>query len=79
MSKIIKGLEDAVSYAKGDKSKGKSTVVKVGKIYRFSKSGNLVRVVSWHAGKLWTVERVDGASAGKEMLVHERTLTQEAE
>lgn len=45
-----------------------------GRTYRFTKSGNLVRTVGKAGGKLWTVERVDGASAGKLMIVHERTL-----
>lgn len=44
------------------------------KTYQFTKSGNLVRAVGRSGGKLWTVERVDGASAGKLMIVHERTL-----
>ena len=51
--------------------------VQAGQIYRFKKSGNLVRTLSSKAtpeGVEWVVERTQGQSAGKQMLVFERAL-----
>jgi hypothetical protein len=53
--------------------------VEAGKSYVFSKSGSLVRALKPSAPYLgqpcWTVERTDGSSAGKQMLVPASALT----
>ena len=45
--------------------------IEANKQYRFTKSGNLVRTLersgTYHGVPLWTVERTDGESAGKQM------------
>lgn len=53
--------------------------------YFFKKSGNKVRAIApsepvkGDPEPSWTVERVDGASKGKQMLVYERALVAEIE
>lgn len=49
--------------------------IETGKIYTFTKSGNKVRAIEPAGKKLWTVERVDGASIGKRMIVVENALS----
>lgn len=52
--------------------------IKIGETYIFTKSGNEVRVIEPSGKskgvKLWTVERVAGASRGKQMVVTEEAL-----
>lgn len=52
--------------------------IEAGKTYIFSKSGNEVRAVAPDLPNLgleaWEVERTQGASAGKRMIVLARTL-----
>lgn len=52
-----------------------NTKIKVGETYVFTKSGNRVKAISVEDnGTDWTVERVDGRSAGKQMIVPGSTL-----
>jgi hypothetical protein len=52
--------------------------IQPGKVYRFEKSGNLVRALTPAAPYLgqpmWAVERVEGQGAGKQLQVHARAL-----
>jgi hypothetical protein len=51
--------------------------IRRGHLYVFRKSGNLVRAIeptSYGGHGNWTVQRVDGASAGKELIVPGRAL-----
>lgn len=53
--------------------KKKKPTIKQGASYMFTKSGNIVKAVSrslrYLGEEMWVVERVSGASAGKNMLV----------
>lgn len=53
-------------------------MIQVGQIYFFTKSGNKVKVIEQSSPYMglacWVVERTDGASAGKQMVVPERSL-----
>lgn len=53
-------------------------MVSAGSIYFFTKSGNEVRAIArvepYHGLACWTVERTQGVSAGKQMVVPERAL-----
>lgn len=52
--------------------------IEANKPYFFTKSGNEVRTVEpaapYQGQPCWTVERTQGASAGKQMIVLERAL-----
>lgn len=53
------------------------TAIRRGRLYVVRKSGNLVRTVAptTYGGRgNWVVKRVDGASAGKELIVPGRAL-----
>ena len=53
-------------------------IMERGKLYIFTKSGNEVRTISrdepWLKKPCWLVERTQGKSVGKRMIVLERTL-----
>lgn len=53
-------------------------MVAAGSIYFFTKSGNEVRAIApaeaYRGLACWTVERTQGVSAGKQMIVPERAL-----
>lgn len=53
-------------------------MVSVGSVYFFTKSGNEVRAIAraepYCGLACWTVERTQGVSAGKQMIVPERAL-----
>lgn len=53
-------------------------MVSVGSIYFFTKSGNEVRAIAlaepYRGLACWTVERTQGVSAGKQMIVPARAL-----
>lgn len=53
-------------------------MVTIGLIYFFTKSGNEVRAIArakpYGGLTCWTVERTQGVSAGKQMIVPERAL-----
>ena len=54
-------------------------MIKIGATYVFQKSGNRVRAVqptNYGGVGSWVVERVDGRSAGKKMVVHGRALVE---
>lgn len=61
----------------------KAEIVSVGSICIFSKSGNEVCVIAraepYLGLECWTVERTQGVSAGKQMIVPERALVNELE
>lgn len=51
--------------------------VRRGRLYVFCKSGNLVRAIApttYGERGNWVVQRVDGASAGEELIVRGRAL-----
>ncbi|RQR65392.1 hypothetical protein DIE18_02670 [Burkholderia sp. Bp9125] len=52
--------------------------IQSGKVYRFEKSGNLVKALTpadpYLGQPMWVVERVEGQSAGKQLQVPARAL-----
>lgn len=54
------------------------TDIKIGELYYFTKSGNQVKAIEpvWAhmPNQCWIVERTDGDSKGKRMIVNERAL-----
>lgn len=63
------------------KTNAAQPIIVKGAIYHFIKSGNLVRAIekvkpSRAADSQWVVERVNGDSAGKRMIVQERSLVE---